>query len=176
MRVVGFCGPSGSGKTTLIERLLPLLRARGLRVSVIKHAHSGFDIDQPGKDSWRHRHAGAFEVLLASDRRIAKLREFEVTGQPTVHQLLAELHDCDWVLIEGFKHADVLKVELLDPALNGQALYPDDPYVVALVSDAAGPLPAPTQRPVFARADVEGLAQFILGQATRHEYSHPPQA
>lgn len=90
MRVVGFCGPSGSGKTTLIERLLPLLRARGLRVSVIKHAHSGFDIDQPGKDSWRHRRAGAFEVLLASDQRIAKLREFEVTAQPPVHQLLAE--------------------------------------------------------------------------------------
>jgi len=176
MHVVGFCGPSGSGKTTLIEQLLLRLRARDLRVSVIKHAHSGFDIDKAGKDSWRHRHAGAFEVLLASDQRIAKLREFEASGQPSVHQLLAELHDCDWVLIEGFKHADVLKVELLDPALDGQALYPDDPYVVALISDTPGALPAPTQRPVFARSDVDGLAQFILGQSARHEYSHQPQA
>jgi len=176
MQVVAFCGPSGSGKTTLIERLLPLLRERGLRVSVIKHAHSGFDIDQPGKDSWRHRHAGAFEVLLASDQRLAKLREFEVTEHPTVHQLVTELHECDWVLIEGFKHADVLKVELLDPGLDAQALYPDDPYVVALVTDAPSALPVPTQRPVFARIDVNGLAQFLLGQSARHEYSHETRA
>jgi molybdopterin-guanine dinucleotide biosynthesis protein B len=171
MKVVGFCGPSGSGKTTLIERLLPLLRAAGQRMSVIKHAHRGFDIDQPGKDSWRHREAGAFEVLLASDRRLVKMREFELQGQPTVHQLIAELIDCDWVLIEGFKHADVLKVELLDPSRDSQPLYPDDPYVVALVTDSPQALPMPTQRPVFARAEVEALAQFLLAHAARHEYT-----
>jgi len=142
---------------------------------VIKHAHSGFDIDKPGKDSWRHRHAGAFEVLLASDQRIAKLREFELAGQPTVHHLLAELHDCDWVLIEGFKHADVLKVELFDPGLDGRPLYPDDPYVVALVTDLPQTLPVSTGRPVFARADVGALAQFLLGQGARHEYGDQPQ-
>lgn len=175
MRVVDFCGPSGSGKTTLVERLLPLWRDQGLRVSVIKHADSGFDIDKPGKDSWRHRHAGGFEVLLASDQRIAKLRGFQVVGQPTVHQLLAQLHDCDCVLIEGFKYADVLKVELLDSVLDGRPLYPDDPYVLALVSDTPGALPVPTQRPVFVRADIDGLAQFILGQGARYEYRHESQ-
>ncbi|MBE7418174.1 MAG: molybdopterin-guanine dinucleotide biosynthesis protein B [Ideonella sp.] len=174
MKVVGFCGPSGSGKTTLIEQLLPRLRGHGTRVSVIKHAHSGFDIDTPGKDSWRHREAGAFEVLLASDSRLVKMREYEVQGHPSVHQLIAELVDCDWVLVEGFKHADILKIELYDPARGAAPQYPDDPYVVALVTDAAPPVP--TQRPVFARGDVEGLAQFLAEQAARHEYRFDPPA
>lgn len=171
MHVVGFCGSSGSGKTTLIERLLPLMRGQGLRVSVIKHAHAGFDLDTPGKDSFRHRQAGAFEVLVASGQRLAKLREFEVTGEPTVHQLIAELVDCDWVIVEGFKHADIPKIELIDPSRDGTPLYPDDPFVVALVTDAPGALPVATQRPVFARADVPALAQFLLANAKRHEYS-----
>jgi molybdopterin-guanine dinucleotide biosynthesis protein B len=175
VHVVGFCGPSGSGKTTLIERLVPLLRADGARVSVIKHAHQGFDLDTPGKDSWRHREAGAFEVLLASDRRLAKLREFDAPTEPTVHQLLAELHPCDWVLIEGFKHADVCKVEFVDLARNGPPLYPDDPYVIALVGDAQSALSASTQRPVFARADAEGLAQFLQAQRARLEYDRESQ-
>jgi molybdopterin-guanine dinucleotide biosynthesis adapter protein len=174
MKVLGFCGLSGSGKTTLIERLLPVLRERGLRVSVIKHAHSGFDIDRAGKDSWRHRQAGAFEVLLASDERLAKLREYDVPGHPSVHQLLAELHECDWVLVEGFKHADVPKVEVIDPARqDAPPLYPDDPFVVALVTDAPRALPVPTQRPVFARADAQALAQFLFDDSARYEYLRP---
>ena len=171
MHVVGFCGSSGSGKTTLIERLLPLLREDGSRVSVIKHAHAGFDIDTPGKDSFRHRQAGAFEVLVASGQRLAKLREYEVAGEPSVHQLIAELVDCDWVIVEGFKHADIPKIEVIDPARGGTPLYPDDPFVVALVTDAPEALPVPTQRPVFARADAPALAQFLLASAKRHEYS-----
>jgi molybdopterin-guanine dinucleotide biosynthesis adapter protein len=174
MRVAGFCGPSGSGKTTLIERLLPLLRAQSLRVSVIKHAHSGFDIDRAGKDSWRHREAGAFEVLLASDRRIAKLREFDAPMEPSVHQLLAELHECDWVLIEGFKQASVCKFEFVAPQSDRPPLYPDDPYVVALVTDAPENLPVPTQLPVFGRDQVEALAQFLLAQSARHDYDGAP--
>lgn len=171
MKVVGFCGLSGSGKTTLIEQLLPLLRAGGDRVSVIKHAHSGFDIDRPGKDSWRHRQAGAFEVLLASDQRLAKLREYDAPAHPTVHQLLAELQECDWVLVEGFKHADIPKIEVLDGTRpEAAALYPDDPFVVALVTDAPETLPAPTARPVFARADVAALAQFLADGSARYEY------
>jgi molybdopterin-guanine dinucleotide biosynthesis protein B len=172
MKVAGFFGPSGAGKTTLIERLLPMLRARGLCVSVIKHAPGGFELDQPGKDSWRYRQAGVSEVLIASDQRLAKLRDYQVTGAPSVHQLIAELIDCDWVLVEGFKHADILKFEFLDPAGGAQPLYPDDPFVVALVSDTPQALPVPTQRPVFARADVESLAQFLLEQGARHEYQH----
>ena len=175
MRVVGFCGPSGTGKTTLIERLLPLLKADGSRVSVIKHAHSGFELDQPGKDTWRHREAGAFEVLIASSRRLAKLREYDAAADPTVHQLLSELHDCDWVLVEGLKHADVCKVELFDPVRDGTPTYPDDPYVIALVTDAPQALPVPTQRPVFARADASGLAQFLHAQRARLEYDRESQ-
>ncbi len=170
MKVIGFCGPSGVGKTTLIEQLIPLLKAQGLRVSVIKHAHKNFDIDQPGKDSFRHRQAGAFEVLIASGQRLAKLRDFELMGQPTIHQLLGELLDCDWVLAEGFKHADIGKIELLRAALPGQALYPDDPYVVALYTDALDSLPRATQHPVFASTEVQDLADFLLASGPRFEY------
>src|ERR671926_1293072 len=99
MKVVGFSGYSGSGKTTLVEQLIARFKLAGQRVSVVKHAHHSFDIDHEGKDSWRHRQAGAFEVVVASDRRLAKMREYEVTERPTVHQLLAELVGCDWALV-----------------------------------------------------------------------------
>src|ERR1043165_1746841 len=113
MKVVGFAGFSGSGKTTLVEALIPALKLQGQRVSVVKHAHHKFDIDHPGKDTYRHREAGAFEVVIASDRRLALMREFEQPGRPTVHQLLAELyHGVDWVLVEGFKDSNLLKVEV----------------------------------------------------------------
>ena len=113
MKVVGFAGFSGSGKTTLVERLIPALKQRGLRVSVIKHAHHKFDIDQPGKDTWRHRQAGAFEVVVASDKRLALMREFEQPATLSVHHLIAELYDgVDWVLVEGFKGSDLLKIEV----------------------------------------------------------------
>src|SRR6185369_7545555 len=100
MHVIGFCGYSGSGKTTLVEQLIVRLRLGGARVSVVKHAHHAFDIDQPGKDSYRHRAAGAFEVVIASNRRLAKIREYEFETEPTAHQLIAELYDADWVLVE----------------------------------------------------------------------------
>jgi molybdopterin-guanine dinucleotide biosynthesis protein B len=113
MKVVGFAGYSGSGKTTLIERVIPRSRLRGLRVSVVKHAHHNFDIDQPGKDTYRHREAGAFEVVVASDRRLALMREFEQPAQLSVHHLIAELYDgVDWVLVEGFKQSNLLKLEV----------------------------------------------------------------
>src|SRR5437867_11045328 len=101
MNVVGFAGYSGSGKTTLVEQLIPALKLRGLRVYVVKHAHHKFDIDHPGKDTYRHRQAGAFEVVAASNRRLALIREFERPAQLTVHHLIAELWPCvDWVLVE----------------------------------------------------------------------------
>src|SRR6478752_8973985 len=113
MKVIGFAGYSGAGKTTLLERLIPVLRLHGLRVSVVKHAHHKFDIDHPGKDTYRHREAGAFEVVVASDKRLALIREFEQSTHLDVHQLVAELDAAaDWVLVEGFKHSDLRKIEI----------------------------------------------------------------
>src|SRR5450830_455864 len=113
MKAVGLAGFSGSGKTSLIERLIPLLRHQGLRVSVVKHAHHRFDIDQVGKDTYRHREAGAFEVVVASNKRLALMREFEQDSQLSVHQLIAELDArVDWVMVEGFKEAALQKIEV----------------------------------------------------------------
>jgi molybdopterin-guanine dinucleotide biosynthesis protein B len=170
MKVVGFSGYSGSGKTTLVEQLIRRLRAAGQRVSVVKHAHHDFDIDHPGKDSWRHREAGAFEVVIASNRRLAKIREYEVQGAPTVHQLIAELVDCDWVLVEGFKNADILKVEVWRASAGKPAQYPDDPFVVAICTDSAEQLPVPTGLPLLDLNDPDAVANFLLGHTQRHEY------
>ena len=113
MNVIGFAGFSGSGKTTLVEQIIPALRQRGQRVSVVKHAHHQFDIDHPGKDTWRHREAGAFEVVAASDKRLVLMREFEQPTELSVHHLLAELYQgVDWVLVEGFKDCDLPKIEV----------------------------------------------------------------
>ena len=113
MKVAAFAGYSGSGKTHLIEQLIPALKLRGLRVSVVKHAHHKFDIDHEGKDTFRHREAGAFEVVVASSKRLALMREFEREAHLSVHHLIAELHDgVDWVLVQGFKSCDLLKVEV----------------------------------------------------------------
>ena len=173
MKVIGFCGFSGSGKTTLVEQVIAHLRLAGKRVSVVKHAHHAFDIDHEGKDSWRHRQAGAFEVVIASDRRLAKIREFEVHAAPTVHQLIAELYACDWVLVEGFKHADLLKVEVWRAATGRPAQYPHDPFVVAICTDSAQHLPEPTGLPVIDLNDADALTQFLLDTAPRYVY-HPP--
>ena len=169
-RVVGFCGPSGVGKTTLVESLIPLLKARGQRVSVIKHAHTRFDIDRPGKDSFRHREAGATEVLIASAHRLALLREYEAEGLPSVHQLVAELSTVDWVLVEGYKHADLPKIEVWRAPLGARPLYPDDPFVVAVATDAPAALPHPTGLPVFDIAAAPALASWLMDTAARFDY------
>lgn len=171
MKVVGFAGFSGSGKTMLVERLIPVLKLRGLRVSVAKHAHHKFDIDHPGKDTWRHREAGAFEVIVASDRRLALMREFEQPGRPTVHQLLAELYDgVDWVLVEGFKDSNLLKVEVWRPDAGKPARYPEDDFVVAIATDAPERLPEPTLRPVLDLNDPDAVAQWLVENGHRFEY------
>ena len=176
MKLAVFCGPSGVGKTTLITGVLAALRERGLSVSVIKHAHKGFEIDRPGKDSWRHREAGAFEVLVASDRRLVKLREYTAQGQPTIHQLLRELHPCDWVLAEGFKHADVPKIEVWRAATGHAPLYPDDPFVAAIATDDPAALPVSTQRPVFDMTVPAMLASFLIDTPRRFDYECAPHA
>lgn len=174
MQVVGFAGFSGVGKTTLIERLIPLLRASGRRVSVVKHAHHGPDVDHPGKDSHRHREAGAFEVVVASSRRLVLMREFEREAVLTVHQLLAELTPvADWVLVEGFRDADIPKIELWRPQPGGHVLYPLDPFVVAVGTDAPEALPEPTGLPVLDINAPAAVAEWLLAQAHRFDYRFP---
>src|SRR5690606_9069240 len=128
---------SGSGKTTLIEGLIPDFIARGLRVSLVKHAHHRFDVDQPGKDSWRHRQAGAIEVMLTSSHRWALMHELRGAPEPTLADQLARLSPCDLVLVEGFKHAPIPKLEIFRPVLGHPPLHPADSSVVAVASDEA---------------------------------------
>ncbi len=174
MNVIGFSGYSGSGKTTLVESLIGVLVEAGQRVSVVKHAHHDFDIDHEGKDSYRHRQAGAFEVVIASNRRLAKIREFESEADPTVHQLLAELSDCDWALVEGYKHAALLKIEVWRAATGKPVQYPHDAFVVAICTDAASELPEPTDLPRLDLNNAASVADFLLSNPGRYEYQHRP--
>ncbi|MFY8104325.1 MAG: molybdopterin-guanine dinucleotide biosynthesis protein B [Ramlibacter sp.] len=171
MKVVCFAGYSGSGKTTLVEGVIGALRLRGLRVSVVKHAHHKFDIDHPGKDTWRHREAGAFEVVAVSNRRMALMREFERETELTVHQLIAQLYDgVDWVLVEGFKQSDLLKVEVWRADAGQPARYPHDDFVAAIATDDVSRLPEPTQRPLLDINDHDAVAQWLVDQGGRFDY------
>ena len=171
MKVIGFAGFSGSGKTVLVERLIPALKMRGLRVSVVKHAHHNFDIDHPGKDTYRHREAGAFEVVVASDRRFALMREFERPAELSVHQLLAELYEgVDWVLVEGFKQSSLLKIEVWRATTGKPARYPDDDFIVAIATDSPGALPETTLRPVLDLNDPDAVAQWLVENGDRFDY------
>ena len=175
MNVIAFAGYSGAGKTTLVERLIPVLKLHGQRVSVVKHAHHKFDIDHPGKDTFRHREAGAFEVVVASDRRLALIREFEQPAELNVHHLIAELYDgVDWVLVEGFKQSDLHKIEIWRPPEPGgvarPALYIEDGFVCAIATDAPERLPEPTGRPVFDLNDPDAIVDWLLQNAHRFEY------
>jgi len=174
MNVVGFAGYSGTGKTTLVERLIPALKARGQRVSVVKHAHHTFDIDQPGKDTRRHREAGAFEVVVASSKRLALIREYEQDIQPRVHHLLAELYDgVDWVLVEGFKQSDLLKIEVWRASTQHPVRYVDDAFVVAIATDSPDQLPQATLRPVLDLNNPEMVADWLMRESHRFEYRAP---
>ncbi len=175
MKVVGFAGYSGSGKTTLVEQLIAALRLRGLRVSVVKHAHHGFDIDHPGKDTWRHREAGAYEVVAASSQRMAIIRTFEQPQRLSAHELIRALHPgVDWVLVEGFKESNLLKIEVWRPEVGKPVRYPDDPFVVAIATDAPQQLPEPTSRPVLDLNDPDAVAGWLTDNEQRFEYD--PQA
>ncbi len=158
MKVFGIAGYSGSGKTTLLERLIPLLTQQGLRVSVIKHAHHAFDVDRPGKDSYRHRAAGATEVLIASSARWALMHELRGDAEPELPLLLTRLSACDLVLVEGFKRQPIPKLEIHRAAAGTPLLHPDDPDIVAVASDRALDTPLPQ----FALDDYHGIARFIV--------------
>jgi len=155
MRVIGLAGWSGAGKTTLLRLLIPVLTARGLQVSTLKHAHHSFDIDQPGKDSWEHRQAGAKEVLVASAVRWALMHEHRHEAEARLPALLAQMCPVDLVLVEGFKREAHPKIEVHRMANAKPALYPDDPSIVAVASDVA--LPGLTI-PLHHLDDIEGIA------------------
>ncbi len=158
MQIFGVAGFSGSGKTTLLEKLIPLLVARGLKVSLIKHAHHDFDIDQPGKDSYRHRAAGCGEVLISSDKRYALIHELRGEPEPGLNDLLRRLSPCDLVLVEGFKRDAFPKLEVHRGEKGKPLLFPDDPNIVAIATDQA----LQTSVPQFALDDVVSIAGFIL--------------
>ncbi len=143
MRIFGLAGWSGSGKTTLLTALIPELVARGLTVSTIKHAHHEFDIDRPGKDSWRHREAGATEVMVASSRRWALMRELRGAPEAALDELVARMSPVDLLLVEGFKRHPHPKIEVHRPSVGQPLLYPDDPHIVAIASDEILSVPLP---------------------------------
>ncbi len=161
MKVIGFAGWSGSGKTTLVERVIGLLEARGLVVSLIKHAHHEADVDYPGKDSYRHRHAGCREVLLTSMNRWALMHELRGRPEMTLDQALEQLSPCDLVLVEGFKRAPIAKIEIWRAEIGKPLLFPDDPHIIAIASDSR----LETDLPQIDINDPAAVAEFILASS-----------
>ncbi len=158
-RVLGIAGWSGSGKTTLIVRLLPLLVARGLRIATLKHAHHNFDVDQPGKDSYQHRKAGAGEVLISSSRRWAQMHELGAEPELTLAQLLRRVSPCDLILVEGFKTERHAKLEVFREAPGKSPLYPADPHIMAIACDRGLP---DARIPVVDLNDIEAIADLVI--------------
>ena len=158
--VFGFAGWSGSGKTTLLEQLIPRFTQAGLTVSVIKHAHHRVDIDKPGKDSWRHREAGATEVLVTTDQRWALMHELRGAPEPTLDEHLSHMSPCDLVLVEGFKAAPIAKIEVHRPSVGKPLLHPDDASIVAIATDETLSVPLP----VLDIDDPDAVVAFILQQ------------
>lgn len=158
MKTFGFAGWSGSGKTTLIEKLLPLFRERGLRVSLIKHAHHTFDVDHPGKDSYRHRQAGAAEVLVTSSRRWVLMHELRGAHEPSFEEQVKHMSPCDLLIVEGFKHAPIPKLEIWRAVTGEAMLHPNDPHIVAVASDAK----VETRLPLLDLNDPPAIAEFIV--------------
>src|SRR3982750_3011729 len=161
MKVIGIAGWSGAGKTTLLTRTIPHLLKEGLRVSVIKHAHHEFDVDVPGKDSWRHRQSGASEVLVSSSRRWALMHELRGAGEPRLPELLAKMSQVDLVVVEGFKREPHRKIEVHRAANGKPLLFPDDPGIVGIATDTA----AVNQRPTAHLDDIEAVAAMMLKSA-----------
>ena len=159
MQVFGIAGWSGSSKTTLLKELIPTLIGRGLSVSSMKHAHHDFDIDQPGKDSYEHRAAGAREVLISSANRWALMHELKGDAEPSLDDLIARMTPVDLLLVEGFKWETHPKLEVHRPDVGKPLLQPDDPHIVAVASDTK--LNGLTV-PLFDLSDIAGIADFIM--------------
>jgi molybdopterin-guanine dinucleotide biosynthesis protein B len=158
MKVFGFAGWSGSGKTTLIEQLIPRLVKRGLRVSMIKHAHHSFDVDQPGKDSYRHRAAGCAEVMVVSDQRWVLMHELRGEREPTLEEQIARVSPCDLLLVEGHKHHPLPKLEVWRKGNGKPLLHPSDAHIVAIASD----VPLETSLPRLDLDDHKSIEEFIV--------------
>jgi molybdopterin-guanine dinucleotide biosynthesis protein B len=169
MRIIGLAGWSGAGKTTLVAKLIPSITARGLTVSTVKHAHHAFDVDQPGKDSYMHRMAGATEVLVSSQNRFALMHELRGAPELSLPQLLAKLSAVDLVIVEGYKRDPHPKLEVYRASVGKPLIHPDDPHVVAIASDV--PLPH-AQVPRVALDDTEAIIEILLEYAAAPP--HPP--
>ena len=166
MKVFGIAGHSGMGKTTLLERLVPELCARGLRVSLVKHSHKNIDIDRPGKDSYRLRESGCKEVLLLGNDRWALMHELRGAAEPSLDYLLDRMQPCDLVLIEGFKDGGFPKLEVWRPALGKPTLWPDWPGIVAIAGDApATELDLATGIIRLDLGDIAAIAAFAIDNA-----------
>lgn len=163
MRIFGLAGWSGSGKTTLVARLIPELTGRGLTVSTIKHAHHAFDVDSPGKDSYRHREAGAHEVLVSSANRWALMHEHRGAPEPSLEELLRRLSPVDLVIVEGFKREPHPKLEVYRSEVGKPALQPDDPHIVGIATDRPAALDAPV--PVLDLEDIAGIAELVIRES-----------
>jgi molybdopterin guanine dinucleotide biosynthesis accessory protein MobB len=172
MKVVGFAGFSGSGKTTLVEALVKRFVQQGLRVSVLKHAHHRFEFDHPGKDTWRHREAGAFEVLAASDRLITLQRRLPEPQELGVPELLPMLDPAaDWVFVEGFKQARLPKVEVWRASTGRPLCYPEDAQVLAIATDSPQQLPPPVHAAILDINTPASVAAWLLDNAQKFAYS-----
>jgi molybdopterin-guanine dinucleotide biosynthesis protein B len=162
MRIIGLAGWSGSGKTTLITKVLPALIARGLKVSTLKHAHHGFDLDKPGKDSFMHRASGATEVIISSERRWAVLHELRGEEEWNMPALLSKAAPVDLLLVEGFKREPFPKLEIFRKDNGKPLLHPEDSYIVAVASDA----PVPDAKvPVIDLNNIEAVADILIEHA-----------
>ena len=158
MKTFGFAGWSGSGKTTLIEKLIPRFVGKGLRISLIKHAHHTFDVDHPGKDSYRHRQAGAAEILVTSSRRWVLMHELRGAAEPNFEEQVRHFSPCDLLLVEGYKHAPIPKLEVWRATTGEPLLHPNDAHIVAVASDGK----VETKLPLLDLNDDGAIASFIL--------------
>ena len=172
MRIIGLAGWSGAGKTTLLAKMIPRMVARGLTVSTVKHAHHSFDVDHPGKDSHTHRMAGATEVLVGSASRWALVHELRGEPEASLLSLLGKLSPVDLVLVEGFKREHHPKLEVYRAAVGKPLLYPDDPHIVAVASDAE--LPG-AGVPVVNLDDIDAVIAIVLRHAVPLERVSPPR-
>jgi molybdopterin-guanine dinucleotide biosynthesis protein B len=159
MKIFGFAGWSGSGKTTLIERLIPRFVGRGLKVSLLKHAHHSFEFDHPGKDSYRHREAGCSEVVVVSEKRWVIMHELRGEPEPSLEEQIERVSACDLLLVEGYKRYPLPKLEIWRKDNAKPLLHPEDEHIVAIAADTA----LETGLPRFDLNDHEGIGDFILG-------------